>query len=355
MKRFYLVFIFIIAMAPAIRAQTCWESVETAQQLFVSGDYESCVKLVKEALATCDFTSAETEDAMVLHAKANIELDNLEETDKSIKALLKNNPNFKTKAGVQSEDFYKHVKQFNVTPLVAIGLKASGVLPFFNTTKVVSILDSVDYGAPYTSNGFGYSLGGKLEIEPVKNWSLNVDVMSTVVEYKRLLQKPTDWQLTYSEKLTYFEMPFYLKKSISLYEKYFPYITVGGSWLQLSRSFGNIDIRYDATDPLTKLKEDFKQIQTEINQKELRNANIYEWLIGMGISYKKNNFRYSMDAKYYGGLTNIMNANRRYGNAELIYLYNYIDNNVLLNKMEFGCSVSYILMYTVKKMRDAKY
>ena len=55
------------------------------------------------------------------------------------------------------------------------------------------------------------------------------------------------------------------------------------------------------------------------------------------------------------GINNIMNPQNRFGNAELIYLFNYIDNNVVLNKIQMGASVSYILKYTVKKRKDAKY
>ena len=78
-------------------------------------------------------------------------------------------------------------------------------------------------------------------------------------------------------------------------------------------------------------------------------------MVGTGVAYKKNNFKFGLDARYTMGISNINNAENRYGNAELIYLFNYIDNNVFLNKIQLGASVSYILKYTVKKRKDAKY
>jgi hypothetical protein len=228
------------------------------------------------------------------------------------------------------------------------------VVPIFTSYKTNSILDSVDYGSPYAGNG-GYSIGGKLEVEPIKNLALGIDILSTSVSYFRTLSKPTGWKLDYSESLGYLELPMYLKKSFKVREKFFPYFSIGAGLMQLSRSFANLDLSYDATDPKTFVLEHDKLVQFQLNQRSLRTTISYEWLIGAGISYKVNNFRFSLDGRYTGGLNNMMNATNRFGNAELIFLYNYIDNSVLLNKLQLGVSVSYILKYTVKKVKDANY
>jgi hypothetical protein len=347
-----ILFILIVTLGQTFAQSKCTEAIDLAQQLYVSGDYNACIQLVQESLSNCDFTSAEKEEAYILLAKANIELDNLPEIDANIKKILRRNPNFKAKAGIQSEDFYSHVRQFNVVPLFSVGLTASAVLPLFNSTKIYSVLDSVDYGSPYTGR-VGSSLGGKIEVEPVKNISLTVEVLNTALSYERSLSKTQGWSLTYSENISYLEVPVYLKKSFSFNDKFFPYISAGAGLMRLSSSYANLDLHYDAVDPLTKLPEKGKLVQFELNQRSLRTMVNYEWLIGAGITYKRNNFRFSLDGRYCGGVTNIMDSKNRFGNAELIYLYNYIDNSVTLNKIQLGASVSYILKYTVKKRKDA--
>ncbi len=264
-------------------------------------------------------------------------MDSLKAVDKGIRTILKKNPNFRPKEGVQSEDFYKHVRQFKVIPLFGIGAKAAANLPFFPITKTYSILDSVDYNVPYSSS-VGYSVGGKIEIEPLLNLSLTVELMATGVSYSRTLKKPTEWNMFYEESMSYIEVPVFVKKSFAIKDKWFPYIIAGAGWLQISKSFAGLSIKYSAVDPLTSIKEDSKLAANQVNQRGLRSTDNYEWLTGLGFTYKLKSFRFSADVRYYGGLTNLINTSARYGNADLIYQYNYVD-----------------LKHTIKKMKDAKF
>ena len=64
--------------------------------------------------------------------------------------------------------------------------------------------------------------------------------------------------------------------------------------------------------------------------------------------YRIKNFTFRADARYSLGLNYITNSNKRFMNEDLIFKYYYIDNAVIMDKIEFSGAIAYIFKYEVK-------
>lgn len=332
----------------------CWEALKQANNLFEQGDYTSCVQLLNNYLKSCDPSDKEIEDVYVLLTQAYLEQDNIKEAENSALLLLKENPNYRLKGGTQTEDFNSLIKKFRIVPLFSIGAKAGYNIPYYRSTRVFSILDSVDYGVPYIPKT-SFQMGLRLDVEPVKNLSVTAEFEYVNSAYVRHLAQPHDWQLTYTENNLFLNFPFYITKYFNIKkENLKPYFYAGGAICNLNRSSGSIELNYTAVDVQTKEKDMYLLIKNQIDQKALRNVTTYSGLIGSGVRYKRNNALFYFDVRYSMGLNNLMDPNRRYRNGEMIFLYNYIDNNYVLNSLAFTFGYSYIFKYNIRKKDEGR-
>jgi opacity protein-like surface antigen len=325
--------------------QKCSDILKEADRLFPEGHYERCINALEELLKSCDLSRSEKEHSLELLAKAYVETGDIEKAEATVNLLLVNFPHYELKEADNSEVYNRLVKKYKIHPKFSIGIRNTADWLHYTTTKVYSVLDGLDYTAPYVLKGYGFMYYGWAEFEFDKDISVNAELIWRITRYNRDIQSkvPEIGFTGFSENDSYIEIPLNLRKYYHIGQNIIPYLSAGISYLYMTKALGTASI-YSTKDKIL-TQSDNKNIL------DMRNRNTFEWLAGAGIGYKLKNLRLFLDIRYYGGLNSFTNSSKRLNNHDLIDNYFYVDNSVKLNQFEIGASISYTLINSVKRVK----
>jgi YD repeat-containing protein len=269
-----------------------------------------------------------------------------------LRAMLKNNPNFVLKEELVEQDFARYYEKFKLWPFINISLRGGFSLPNYNVDATYSVLDGVDYEAPYNAS-LQTILGGSLEIFPIRNLSLNGELNYAKYDFSREVGTDQAWRLEYEEELDLWEFNLYLKKYFTIKGfDYQPYIFGGIYMTQMVEASGDIKLTYDAVDKLTNTTDNNDISTTSIDRLADRNEFNQGIMMGLGFNRKIQNFMVGMEGRYYTGANNIMSVRNRYRNQELVFNYYYVDNDVTVDKLELAIKIGYIFRYNIHKKKN---
>lgn len=335
----------------------CLAGIKEADRLYQAGIYDGCIDILEGILKTCSLSSGEKLRAMELTAKAYIEADEIGKAETAVHLMLVNFPNYDLKERDNSESFNRMVKKFRIHPQFSLGIRNTADWRQFKTTKVYSVLDGLDYSAPYKKQGFGILEGfdlmyyGWAEYEFDKDISVNGDLIFMWTKYNRNIIEPPGFSLNFWEADNYMEIPIYVKKYFHPSKSMLAYVTAGMGWLYMTKANASGSILYTKEDVITGKNADFFASVTDLDMLEMRNRNTFEWLAGVGIGYKIRNLRLFLDARYYGGIISFTNPEKGLENTMLVNEFFYIDNKVKLKQFEVGASISYTFINSVKRIK----
>jgi hypothetical protein len=354
MKINYYLSVFFSFFLLELSAQTsktgtsnCATIIRDAEILYNNGNYKECQVLLQNGMTDCKFSETEKEDAWILIARADLELDLPTEVDNALKHLLLVNANYRPIEGVYQQDFYSHFNKITVRPQFSAGAHFGLNVPVYSVAKTYSILNGVNYAAPYRSQP-GFSSELYFGYEFYGNISLTSGIDYSLFRYKRNLSSSlSDYTMEYNESLNYFSIPLYLKKYFGTTTKK-PYLLLGANYNVLQKAVADITAKYSEVDFFTGESDNFTNSLNGIDQKPIRTASFFGIIAGAGFSYKINNLLIQFDVRYTEGLNYFTNSENRLNNQTLIFQYYYVDNAVILNRIELLGSVSYIFRYDVK-------
>lgn len=329
---------------------SCEQSLKQAEEFYSGGDYDNSIQLLEKAIKECNLSYKKKEVAYELLAKTYLEQDNPEKAETAVFKLLKLNPQYELKENTEHEDFELLVKKFDVHPLFSIGLRNSAMMPNVKTVKNYSILEEVDYTAPYKTNNTVMLYYLVLEYEFAKNYSISADVLKFDMYFNRNFSKNLGWNMNYHEEFSMIEIPLYLKRYIRLGKSFSTYIAIGGGYLRMLEAEATADISYFTENHYNTGKTQIVSVASA-DVLPQRNQNTYEALGAVGVGYRFKNIAISVDARYTKGLSSLTNPAQRYANSLFINDYFYVDNSILLNKYEIGVSLSYTFKNVIKKAR----
>ncbi len=350
MNRFFFFFIFFFIVLSTNAQNSCDQNLKQAEELYNSGDYSNCIQILEKSVKECNYSRKKKENALELLSKSHLEQDNITQAETSVQSLLKNNPYYELKETATQEDFDILVKKYDVLPLFSIGIRNAGLQPKFKISKTYSILGNIDYNAPYKTKKTILLYYVWAEYQFRKNISVNADIINFSIQYDRNLSKNPNRTLIYNEKISFVEVPLYVKKYFPIGKNIVPYATLGVGYLRMREAIATSHITYTNEDVFTGESTNYSSIGN-FDVLEMRNKNNFEWLAGGGIGFKFKNLGIFIDARYCGGLNSLTNSAKRFDNNVLINDYFYIDNSVQLNKYEFGISISYTLKNLIRKVR----
>jgi hypothetical protein len=352
MKHFFTLFSFLIfCFSLSTKAQTsCEQSVKQGEESYNNGDYENSIQTLEKSIKECSLSPKMKENAFELLAKSYLEEDNIPLAEATVVKLLKNNPNYELKETDNHEDFNILVNKFEVHPLFSIGIRNTGMEPTFKTTKTYTVLENVNYNAPYKTTKTLLLYSVWVEYEFKKSISLNADVINYNISYDRSFLRGTDWGMAYKENLSFVEVPVYLKKYFMLGKNVMPYAALGMGYLRVLQSTANAEIIYTNEDTFNGTQNTISK-DNDIDVLSMRNRNSLEWLVGAGVGFKFRNLGIYIDGRYSAGVNSLTNSANRFNNKTLTNDYFYVDNSVKLNKYELGISISYTLKNLIKKSK----
>jgi len=329
----------------------CATVIKDAEILYNLGKYDECLLSLKVALKDCNLSRTEKQEAWILISRLNLEQDKTSESDNALVQLLKVNANYKPNPGAYQEDFYTHLDRIQTRPKLSVGLNAGLNVPVYNNSQTYSVLNGLNYSAPYKSVP-GFTTGLNFEYEFYTNLSLVTGLDFSLFNYKRNLSSSlSDYTIDYSESLNYLILPLYLKKQFGS-KKLKPYIILGGDFNFLQKATADITASYSEVDFLTGLSDNFTNSISNIDQKVMRTSTFGGLTAGAGASYRIKNLVFQVDIRYTAGMNYFTNSSDRFDNEQLIYHYYYIDNAVTLNRIEMTASVNYIFLYDVRVRKE---
>jgi outer membrane protein W len=330
---------------PVKNDQACSDIIKEADRLFPEGHYDRCITDLEEVMKSCDLSRGEKEHSLELLAKAYVETGDIGKADATVNILLKGFPHYELKEADNSEVFNRLIKKYKIHPKFSIGIRNTADWLHYTTTKVYSVLDGLNYTAPYVLKGYGFMYYGWAEFEFDKDISVNAELIWRITRYGRDIQSkvPEIGFTGFSENDSYIQVPLYLRKYYHVGQNIIPYFSAGITYLYMTQALGTASIFHTKENILT--RSDNK------NMLDMRNRNTFEWIAGAGIGYKLKNLRLFLDMRYYGGLNSFTNSSKRLSNQDLVDNYYYVDNSVTLNQFEIGASISYTLFNSVKRVK----
>lgn len=334
----------------AVAQNNCEQNLKQADEFYNAGDYDNCISILESSLNKCSFSKKKKEFAYELLTKAYLEQDNLLNANQSVIGLLKNNPYYETKENAEHEDFEILVEKFDALPVLSVGLRNTLMKPSFKTTKVNTVLESVDYGSAYQANKTVLLYYAIAEYGFKKAYSINADFINYKLSLNRTLTNNKTITLSYLENSSFIEIPVYFKKYFFLAKNVSLYSALGAGYLRTTKANATIGISYVTEDIYSGVQSQYTS-QESFDVLTQKSSNSYEWLLGLGGGFRFRGLGIFIDARYTGGLSSLNNSANRYQNSNIVTNYFYVDNAVKMNKYEIGVSISYTLKNVVKKVR----
>lgn len=328
-------------VSSGITREQCSSVVNSAGLSYEKGLYEECIKYLEEALKKCELSRQEKEYAMELLAKSYVEIKDPVKAESVVGEMLKKYPHYELNESANFESYNRLVNKYKIHPAFSIGIKNVIMWVGYNTSGVFTIPPGPVNTAPYRSGDYFFTYYGWAELEFGRGISLNADLMWWTSYYRKDFPKD-NFDIHFEERPEFIEIPVFLKKYFPVRKNILPYAAAGAGWLYMTKAIANVS-KYDRFGAVT-------YYENGVNTLPMRTRHNFEWLAGAGIGYKFRNVRMFLDIRYFGGLTSLTDPDHRMDNQVLANDYYYVDNSVKMTKFEFGASISYTLINSVKRI-----
>ncbi|MCU0392056.1 MAG: PorT family protein [Thermoflexibacter sp.] len=210
-----------------------------------------------------------------------------------------------------------------------VGLKA-GFSITYSLTKNIGLLTQPSF----SSFRFGYSDFYSWADNPAPNVSLLLD-----------LEKYN------TQTITYIEFPFLARYQFLIDKRVKPYVLGGVFYNFLSNASKTLDIQELPGIRINQVKTDFlgnfSSVTYDIT--DLLNNYFYGFMVGTGLAYHYDDFRFTISANYRYGFNNIVNPSQRYANQDLVFGYHDVLDNIRMNSFNLQIGVSYVLTHKAFK------
>jgi hypothetical protein len=327
------------------------QSLKNAQDLFNNGEYDSCIAVLNQSLATIIFNKKGKEDLLYLKTNAYLEKDDLVNASITMKELLRHNPHYDLIEAENTEDYNRLVKQFEVHPLITLGVRNTLLFPVMQTTHVFPTTNGIDYSVPNRIAKDFLMYYGWAEYQFRENFSVNCEAVLWTMNYGRDLHSRTK-DINYLESMQFAELPVFVRQYVPHFlglpflKNLLSFGTLGVSWLHMTKATATLSgYNYN---PVTgyAISSYYSGTQDVIAE---RNPNTFEWIVGAGIGYKVKNLRLFLEWRYYGAINSFSDVSTNTSANPIYKNYAYADNTVKMHKSEFGASVSYTFKNSVRK------
>ena len=340
-----IVILFFIFFAKLTFSQTsCDNLIEEATDLYNSGRYEECIKMLEGGLKTCSLSKNKKEKTYILLINSNIEKDSLPSVDRYFKLLLLNNPAFKIKDYDGIDDFKEKLNNYYVLPSLSFGARLYYCFLKINVDSAYFLMPDVESKTEYETNNslnmhflVNYRITKKLEsFSEMGYFKINYDNSA----------QNSYWKMTVSEKLSYLQWDIGGKYYFNTYNRFNINILAGLSNHFLAAS--KLDIITTEKKPNNLYNNDPMDYRESINarlkfdSKEIRNHYVPYIVMGSGFLYRFGKFAYGVDFRIYQHLRTINNPQNRI-NEGLIGPHSYMDSNFSMSRWDISLSAVYMI------------
>ena len=338
----------VMAQKPVEEDNACVLNLESANELYRQGKIE----LISDQLLPCLVGNRLSKENKV-RAYRLLVITQLYFNEKQRAAdymveLLKLEPEYEINENTDPTEFIQLYKNFRTKPVLLIGIKAGGNYASPQVENNFSLDNTANSLGEYEAN-LGYSAALSLEVPLLKFLSIGVDFQYSLISYEYNKKQFNYSQVTFIEEQSWVEAPAYLK-----------FEALSGDFKIHAKAGAAIHYLLNSKATVSRLDSLNEELGNQtvagprIDITSQRNEYYLSVIAGIGMSWKGviGNGYLTADIGYSYGLGRINKASERYSNDELIYEYNYIDNNFSLDRLNF--SIGYALPIYKPKLLKRK-
>lgn len=331
---------FLIVMSfgihqSAAQTDSCIVKLKNANTGYEQGDYDGTIKLLLSALAKCDLDKNDKIQSNKLLIMSYLKVDNLEEADKTAAEIMKIDPFYKPDKFKDDPKLSALFEKYKPTPMFRMGIYGGVNFSSIDEVQSFSIVHNDDTEGLDTYKGkMGFQLGAFAEYRTYKDLWIELGFKYRQSKYEHILDSVENTSITYSEKLSYFEIPvslkyYFLKGDIR------PYLTAGATFSFLS----------DALSTTSRVSE-----EDLVNRADYRNAFAVGYFGGAGLVYKMQALQIFADVRYSYYPENVNKEGTRYADPVNVFKYYYIDDDFRMDNLQINVGLSYTLSYRNQKV-----
>jgi hypothetical protein len=358
------------------------------EKLYQNGELEEVINIFKQtclesnsdlARATRKFRKVKDEfqaDIYSVVSRTYIALDRPELADRFLTRL------FAIRVDEDFQDYWQSIREtkeydYYVAPRLQIGtgIGTNFALPVpmerFSVFSTTSSNGTNDYRSMYygLNNLFrrpevsGFRFGAQAMYSLTKNIGLTVLFSSSSIGFGYLdtffwIDSPTPTvnlsirtERNSFHTITGIDIPFLLRYYFLNKHKLQPYLLGGGFYTRRILASKILKIKEFPAVEVNGMRQDLlgNASNANIDITELIKPNHYGLMIGTGINYAYQYFRFSFSATYRYGINNIVVPANRYNNQDLVFGYHDIFDNIRLDQLNLQVGVSYVLNHKAFK------
>ncbi|SFE93377.1 outer membrane beta-barrel protein [Thermoflexibacter ruber] len=351
------------------------------EKLYQNGELEEVISLFRKsclekdedlARESKDFRKVKKEfqaDIYSIVCRAYIALDKPNLADRFLSKL------FAIRVDEDFQEYWLAIREsksydYYIAPRLQIGGVIGSNLSFAMPTERFSIFNNMQLGNSISSekkyfnsfeenNLIGFRLGFLLTYALTKNFALLIQPSYSNYRFAYRdfygwadnpapnLSLLLDLEKNSIQSINYIEIPAVMRYQFLIDKKFKPYLLLGAFNGLLSNASKTLVIKELPGIRINGEKTDFfgNTASARYDVTNLLSSHYYGLVIGTGMGYHFQNFRFSFSATYRYGLNNIVNPAQRYTNQDLVFGYHDIFDNMLLNSLSLQLSISYVLTH----------
>ncbi|MEM1134789.1 MAG: hypothetical protein AAGI07_03035 [Bacteroidota bacterium] len=329
--RFVLIFFStLFCSSLAFSQKNCLQELEKDENLYAEGKLKDIPLILSQCIKK-GFDKEQKTRAYELIILSYLYLDNELLAAENMLALLRFEKEYDL-TGREPAEFKKLYNSFRTYPIFMIGVNLGGNFSFASPGELygVGILskDSINYN---TNLGIKIGISSDFQIGKHILLSQEINIQNINYTYSNRLFDFTQYE--FRESQTILSLPIGMK-ILAGGKKFLPFISMGIGFDILLRS----NLQITRTFPERPIVDVTGQ---DVDITNLRNQNNYHFYFGTGFKWKVPRSFFFFEARFASSRLNQVNVNRRYSNTELIYRYGHIDNDFLLNHLNFSVGLQY--------------
>ncbi len=352
------------------------------EKLYQNGELEEVINVFKQSCLENNQVSKETKefrkvknefqaDIYSVVSRAYIALDRPELADKLLAKL------FAIRVDEDFQDYWQSIREtkeydYHIAPRLQIGASVgtnfAAPVPMerFSVFTATSANNASDYRSTYYGlNSFwnrpvtGFRIGGQIIYSFTKNLALTVLFSSSTLRFGYIdtffwtdspvqnvnLSIRTERNSFHS--ITGIDIPAMVRYHFLTKHSLKPYLLAGGFYTKKTLANKELAIREFPSVEVNGTRQDLlgNASNASIDITDLIAPNHYGIMVGAGLNYAYQYFRFSFSATYRYGLNNIVIPANRYDNQELVFGYHDIFDDIRLDQLNLQIGVSYVLSH----------
>jgi len=336
-----IITVLISIFSKKLNAQqdACGFSLIKAEKLYEEGNLEGIPQLLEPCIIS-GFTKDEKLQAYKLLILVYLFEDKQLIAEQRMIDFLEFEPEYQLTA-TDPVEFVQLFKSFRTLPVYAIGGGAGFNVSYAKIKNEFGVYNTNTSEAEYYPSQVAIQVGAGISRYIVDNFNLNFEFFFKQSNYKYKCKMFDFSEVNFIETRNELHIPLSLMFSFSKI-KYRPFLRAGIALDLLIDSRAKVSRNYLENNHLPVTGSD-------ISITNQRNKAIFNFVSGAGLKYSIPRGYFIIEMRYNFGLTNIIKPTTRFDNQELIFKYHYIDNDLIINNLQFNISYMTIIYKPQKK------